>query len=432
MKRMMLFKVLPALLLAGFAYLFSTQLERKQEVIDEGPAPEVSRNAFFAAGMLLEQRGLSVEHYRYPVDPTRLGRYDTLVLTDTSYLLEDDERIEQLLTWVDAGGRLIWPYSVDLGPDPLNEVLGIGHEYPGSDERSKASHKNKRLPDSETEAAMDETLESLAEELEVKARMERDALSPREQVRVDIQAREARVQPRELSRLELPGGEVVSQHFGELSLREALDTPVGAFRPRLEAVSRSAESVEILLLQLGAGQIAVMKDIDIWSNHRIGLFDHAYLLNHLVAGPVHIQRYSEWPPLRLLIWQNAPEALLISVCLLLAWLLYRGRRFGPVLLQDRQQRRTLREHVEAVARFHHQYGQLDFVLAPLRQQVIKRAVRLGGGVEQGSPEQQQQAIARQVDMPQELIAQALLPREHYTSAELVETVQLLIRIRNRL
>lgn len=432
MTRSILFRLLLVLVLAWVGYVLSVNLEKETRVVNQGPSLEVGRNTFFAAGAFLQQRGLNVEHHRYPVNPDILEPGNTLLLSDTSYLADDPERVERLLSWVRAGGRLIWAYPGESDPGPLALALGIGHERDQPDEQNKQTRKNKARDNAvESEAAASETVAG-EQDLET---LGADEPGPRARVRIGIRQQEALLESTRLSRLESPQGDMLrSYHFGSLSLRQDLANSDGEFQPRLEAASRSADGVEMLLLRLGTGRITVLRDISIWSNDRIGLFDHAHLLGELTRGSetVHIQRYSQWPPLSRLIWEHAPEALLAGVCLLLGWLLYHGRRFGPVLQPNLQRRRTLREHIEAVARFHHEQGQTDHLLAPLRQQVMKRAARLDVGFDRLSPEQQQRAVAQQSDVPQEQIARALTPQGHYTSAELVETVQLLIRIRNRL
>ncbi len=433
-------RVLIVLLLVWIGYLVAANLERHTEVVDNGPSPEVQRNRYYAAGAFLEQRGLGVDHSRYPVNPEALAAQDTLLLTDTEYLANDPEAVHQLLLWVRSGGHLIWPYTSELEAQPLAEALGIQLERKQSDEaQGKQLNRSKAtVSDQETSTVSEPTPDEFSEDktrANQASETEAADVSARERVRVNIRQREADIQQEQLSRFAPLGAPNMLIHqAGSTSLSPTLAEPGEGIYPTVEAVSRSGNGVDMLLLSLGQGEVTVLKDVSIWSNYDIGLFDHAHLLGWLTrnSARVHIQRYSQWPPLSQLIWTYAPEALLAGSALLLGWLLHLGRRFGPIRRPGLQQRRSLGEHVEAVARFHYQYGQVDYLLAPLRRQITQRAARLQLGFERLSPERQCEAITRLATLQPEEATQALMPREHYNATELVDTVQLLIRIRNRL
>ncbi len=418
--RMLSLAVLVLLVLLG--YVLMTELEAIDRIVDRGPGVEVQRNQYLAAGQLLKQQGQEVVHSRYPIAVEQLGPQDSLVLTSADYLQDDPSSVEQLLQWVESGGHLIWHYTPAQSSDPLARALGVQQVEDDHAQQDRAQ----RMPttdagvDLETEVTWLDTAE------------EPSSVNPSAQARADILRREADVPVDELSYLAAARGARI-HGAGAPALRWQSDAEsiVGV---ELEAQSLPTERTGVLLLRLGNGRITVLRDIGIWSNNRIGLFDHAYLLLWLNRdrAVVHIQRYSDWPSLSQLLLSYAPEVLVMALCLLLAWLLRCGRRFGPALQPSHQQRRTLNEHIEAVARFHYRHGHLNHLLAPLRRQILRRAARLQGGLEQLAAEQQQVVVAAQAQLPPEEVSRALTPREDYTSAELVETVQLLIRIRNRL
>ncbi|PSL14145.1 uncharacterized protein DUF4350 [Marinobacterium halophilum] len=420
---MILFRVLPVLLLMLLGYVLVTGLESVDQVVDQGPGEEVRRNQFLAAGQLLEQQGLQVEHSRYPVAVNQLGPRDSLLLTSAEYLLDEPERVDVLLDWVASGGQLIWHYRSEMEQHPLAQALGVSHAPPELNKQA--------LNDKVAAAELSETVHEAAAQF-AQAPQESAPPSLSEQVMVDIRRREAGVATTALSRFApADNARIYSPLESPLQWHEN-----GRFgiEMQLEARSLPVERTSLLMLRLGNGRVSVLRNISIWDNDRIGLFDHAYLLLWLNRDRpvVHIQRYSQWPSLSLLLLDHAVEALTVGIFLLLGWLLYRGRRFGPVLHSSPQQRRTLNEHIEAVARFHHRHGQLNYLLAPLRRQVLNRAARLQGGLEQLPDKLQLAAVAEQAQLPLEQVRQALTPQEHYNSTDLVETVQLLLNIRKRL
>lgn len=427
--RILSLAVLVLLVLLG--YVLMTELEAIDRVVDRGPGVEVQRNQYLAAGQLLKQQGQEVVHSRYPIAVEQLGPQDSLVLTSADYLQDDPSSVEQLLQWVESGGHLIWHYTSAHSSHlhtpvhsshPLTRALGVDQIEDDHAQQDRAQ----RMPtadadvDLETEVTRLDTAE------------EPSSVSPSAQARADIRRREADVSVDELSYLAAAKGARI-HGAGAPALRWQSDAE-SAVGVELEAQSLPTERTGVLLLRLGSGRVTVLRDIGIWSNNRIGLFDHAYLLLWLNRdrAVVHIQRYSDWPSLSQLLLSYAPEVLVMALCLLLAWLFRCGRRFGPALQPSHQQRRTLNEHIEAVARFHYRHGHLNHLLAPLRRQILRRAARLQGGLEQLAAEQQQAVVAAQAQLPPDEVSRALTPREDYTSAELVETVQLLIRIRNRL
>ncbi|MBV0932336.1 DUF4350 domain-containing protein [Marinobacterium weihaiense] len=430
MMRLFMFRVLPLaalVLLVLLGYVLMNGLETVGRVVDRGPSVEVRRNQYLAAGQLLEQQGQRVVHSRYPVAVDQLGPRDSLLLTDADYLMDDPVRVAALLEWVESGGHLLWHYSPTQTSHPLAQALGVSRRHHAED---KQAHRDKasRTADEEVD------VEALLEHLEAAEKHTEDTpeLRPSERVRENIHRKEAGVAPSELNYL-AAADRARFYSFASSALEWQSDTSISA-NLTLEARSQPSERAALLMLRLGSGRVTVLQDIGIWSNSRIGLFDHAYLLLWLNRDHpvVHVQRYSDWPPLSQLLVAYAPEMLVIDLCLLLAWLLYRGRRFGPVLQPSHQQRRTLNEHIDAVARFHYRQGHLNHLLAPLRRQVLNRAARLQVGLEQLTTAQQQAAVAEQAQLPATAVSQAMTPQEHYTSAELVETVQLLLRIRNRL
>ncbi len=104
----LLIGLLVLLLLASGALFLSTQLERYEKTVDQGPSPEAKANPWLAAEHFL--RGLSVT----------VNTVDTLAQlpdpsqsTQTLLLLDDREdmtpaQTQKLLDWAEAGGHLLF------------------------------------------------------------------------------------------------------------------------------------------------------------------------------------------------------------------------------------------------------------------------------------------------------------------------------------
>ncbi|TCK04821.1 DUF4350 domain-containing protein [Marinobacterium mangrovicola] len=430
-------RIAVVLLLALCALLLFSKLHRVERLVNQGPTSEVRRNAYFAAGRFIEEQGISVEHKVYPVEVSELASGDVLLLTDASYLETRPDKADRLLDWVSSGGHLIWQYSPSLGDGPLAQLLGVGSEtfdiqYDEESEADVAAEEPQPEPQSGVEQLNAALEQAVQDQLEESAERE---LTPTEEVRYLLDQREEQADGPNISRLQMPGNESLqSLVYSHYSLLQDPDWATANYRLDLRTESLAGERVDLMNFHLGRGQVSVVSDASIWSNDDIGLFDHAALLRWLVADADHlyIQRYTQWPSLNQLIWQQAREPALIVLMLLLLWALGRARRFGPLLATHSGERRALGEHVEAVARFHQQHRQFDHLLGPLRRQVLKRASRYHAGFDRLNDTAQYGLIADRAEVTSDEVSRVMTEAGQYTQQELVETVKLLIKIRNQL
>ncbi|SEG81448.1 DUF4350 domain-containing protein [Marinobacterium lutimaris] len=445
----MVVRILVILLLALLVLLLFSKLHRVERLVNQGPTAEVLRNAYFAAGRFIEEQGISVEHKVYPVEVDELDATDALLLTDVSYLETRPDKAHRLLDWVSGGGHLIWQYTPALSDGPLEELLGIGsatYDSRYDDDASDYSEDDSEesVEDSDAAEQPPETaLEQLNAALEQAAQdpslldnaADEHQRTPTEEVRYLLDQREEQADEPNISRLQMPGNESLqSLIYSHYSLLQDPDWATANYRLDLRAESLAGERVDLMNFHLGLGQVSVVSDASIWSNDDIGLFDHAALLRWLVADAdrLYIQRYTQWPTLNQLIWQQAREPALIILLMLLLWALARARRFGPLQVTHGGERRALGEHVEAVARFHQQHRQFDHLLGPLRRQVLKRASRYHAGFDQLNDSAQYGLIADRAEVTSDEVSRVMTEAGQYTQQELVETVKLLIKIRNQL
>lgn len=121
-------------LMAGGALFLSTQLERYEKTVDQGPSPEAKANPWLAAEHFLRGRSLTVN-----TTDTLAQLPDPSQSTQTLLLLDDREdmtpaQTQKLLDWAEAGGHLLfvaeqlWDEQKGRSGDLLLDSLQI-HQY---------------------------------------------------------------------------------------------------------------------------------------------------------------------------------------------------------------------------------------------------------------------------------------------------------------
>lgn len=132
--------------------------------------------------------------------------------------------------------------------------------------------------------------------------------------------------------------------------------------------SGNKHGVQLVQFDWGSGLITVLSQSNIWHSESISRLDHALQLWLLVedSSQVLLLHGTQMPSLMRLIWRHGAEAVVASAILLLAWLCYRGRRFGKVLQPQFVQRRSMLEHIEACAQLLWREGHDEQLLEPLR------------------------------------------------------------------
>ena len=129
--------------------------------------------------------------------------------------------------------------------------------------------------------------------------------------------------------------------------------------------------INFMQFNVGSGLLTVIGDGTIWNNDRIGLFDHAHLLQILTDGSdaVVFLRGVSVPSLLELIWAYYRELCVMFAITLMLWIVYRARRFGPVADSSYRGRRSFREHLSAVGDFYWRHKQRDKLLKNARDAI---------------------------------------------------------------
>lgn len=300
------------LLLAGV--LFIALFEPAREEVDAGYGTQARLNRYLAAERLFDSLGAQARTVRGAVELP--GPKATVVLLGREPLPTNQD-VDSLMAWVSSGGRLV-VFPAETEVDPLLEHFGVGV-----------------VPSSEPFAAGEGTTG------EARGRAGQEA--------------------------SLPGFD------GRFRL--ALDRP-----PRLTGV----EGAELVAhFREGFGEVYVVADGRFLENGSIGDADHARLAWGLVRrplaeggyGPVILVARDVAPSLLALLLERFWPAAIAGILLLVAWLLFAGSRFGPVLPAPPTRRRRLLEHVEAAGAFLWDRERDDALVGSCRRAVLSRVER---------------------------------------------------------
>lgn len=192
----------------------------------------------------------------------------------------------------------------------------------------------------------------------------------------------------------------------------------------------------ILRYRLGKGVLTVLSDAGFMENYRIGKHDNAALLWHLASvrpkGDIWLVYAGDMPPLWEWIWQHAWMVVLSSAVLLTAWLLARGRRFGPPLPQPPLQRRRLLDHVQASGHFFWRTGHHEKLLQGARDALHRDLLLQHPGLAVRTKNEQAAHLAALSGYSQEDVFRAMFHPCAADEFEFTRTIQLLAKLRKKL
>lgn len=328
------------LCLAWYGQWFFNNYQRQTQSQRVDVSPAAQRNPFLAAERFLQTLGYQAESFRARDLISKLPPPSDALLVRRMQTDLSDEQRERLNTWLEAGGVLIVtpPYFTGDGSnrDDFLSDLGVvmvsgSIDEPVDEIETEMDILHAGQPGSESEAASDggyQTIRLLftgeAEPIEASFRRNRY-----------LQDRD----------------HWASQQFG-------------------------VDGTQYLLFETGLGRVIVLSDLDLFTNERIGLFDHAYLLGQLVGGrhKVWLQYGNDTPALLQLLWQKIPFVIMTLAVLLLCmgWRLFLYT--GPPLNLHKEQRRNLLEHIDATADYAWRIDKADSLFEHNRN-VIEQAWR---------------------------------------------------------
>lgn len=191
----------------------------------------------------------------------------------------------------------------------------------------------------------------------------------------------------------------------------------------------AGDAPNLLIFKWGDGQVVFLSDSDFFNNSRIGEEDHAVLLASLAADqPKAWLLYStRMPSLWALLWRWAPYHL-TALMLLGLFLIWRfGRPSGPRLCTGEEQRRDLLEHLRAAAEYSWRLDPKRGALEGARRQVEKRWLASHPQLQRLEPRARCEWLAARTGMNAESIEQALY-RGQDEGGQLIKTTAILQRL----
>lgn len=354
---------------AAFIYWIKPQIETYEYEVVEDVSEKARRNPFLAMQRFLTRYGHSVEiNRRSTVLDTPPAEQDTIML-DFSHELFSEARTRKLREWIVRGGHLVLEIVPDEDGIPENELL---------------NSLDLRVHEKDTKRFAD-------------------------QKQIQLQA----------------GTQTLVIHTSYLE-EDWLEDDSG------NAETWYADGVPaVLRYRLGEGRLTLIPARYQWSNDLIGQHDHAAFLLELLGearGKLWVFLNVRLDSLLEIIWRHAKFtviALMLTVSLLL-WGFY--NRFGPLTIPEHRRRRSLGEHVQAMANFAWRHGRAASLLANARTQLRQRAELRHPGFQHLQPSEQYAWLAERIQVSPETVRRALdTPTER--AETLIDTITLLQKLR---
>ena len=148
-----------------------------------------------------------------------------------------------------------------------------------------------------------------------------------------------------------------------------------------------------------SGYITVIESAGLFANGRLEVGSGAALFADLVLGDIEPGKVwlvfdTAFTPLWKLIWAAVPYLVIGLALLLLAWLWRAIPVFGPRIVAEQPERRSIIEHIHASGRFTWRYEGPDGLSESAVRALIRDAAVVHPRLSGMSPQQQAQAIAR--------------------------------------
>jgi len=396
------------LVLAGASALFLFFFERHTEEVDHGFGPEARRNPFLAAERFLDR--LHIPHRRADNISvvSGLDTGDALFLASSSQVY-NRQRLRELLDWIEAGGHAIviaHRGDGDNEQDLLLETLelevtsGDLDLYFNRQVREVFGEEASDLQDKTASEMMREHNRKLAEKRRAReSGNAKDAAASQEDeaTGADQPRRNPDIDPERLINLTSESGASYALYFNPSRvfthemMGQSTDADVEGGPLHWVPFQKAPTESPLVYYERGRGRLTLMTDGGLWRNERIGEFDHAYFLAHLVGERALVMiTQPRFDTLGTLIQRYALELLVAALLALVAWIANRSRRFGPMAPPAASARRSLLEHIRACGHFywHHDKGQR--LLEQARRPLL---VKLSGNRQLSGERQQQIANA---------------------------------------
>jgi hypothetical protein len=420
-------------------YGFYALFERYETTEDLGWDRAALRNPYLAAALFLRQLGVDVQSYNSfdKLDP--LPENGTLFVSNSSHVLSA-KQVYKLSQWVKGGGHLIIAASAPGSgeSDRLLASFAIENRVPSgnADAHMKRGH---RQPSVVTSG------DRVGQSRERRASFPRDNEEPKRAAQAIASAAgqtdndDNATPDDELSRLRFDGVDpALTLHF--LPTRTLYhptfdrqhQQPLVGNTPIYWAGDK--QGVHFIQLEVEQGMLSVLSDGVLWHSEQIDKFDHAFFLRTLArdGNGVRLLYGTQMPSLPTLIWRHASPLVIASALWIVAWLLYRGRRFGPIVQQRITVRRSMAEHIFASANYLWRGAWIEPLLTPVRDSIKWHLQRTVPKYEQLDEHAQYQHLSTYSGISLARIEEAMRSNGKQHEDHFLETIQCLQQIRKSL
>jgi len=404
--------VLAALLLALIGWGLYSSIEFYEETEESRWSIDALRNPYLAAQKFMAESGIEVTDVDSLVKLDQLSSLSTLFFSDANQV-QTPRQLQQVMDWLDVGGNVIYTAdAVAHGDDLLLQEFAVEVEWREYEDDEAAEEKS-----------LSETLREYNRQIEDGKSREEIARTPndKEDSITTVQFSD------DIGVLEVAfnDAKILTQPY-ILDLES--DTSHQPF-----SWSYSDYGVHMMQFEVGSGLLTIISDPGIWTSYQIDQYDHAYLLWLLSSGEGNfailrsVLRDSIW----VLIARNASELLIALGLIILIWIWHTGYRFGRLLPRDLEHTRALGEYFSSISHYlwHRRHG--EYLVAPLRQRVLRRASLTLAEFSRVGQQQQIELIAARCDLNPASVTRAL-SMDDFNETSFVQTVRLLKHIEQSL
>ncbi len=417
-------------------FWFFYNFEKEEYTIHTGSSPQARKNPLLAAKEYLQQSGYRSESVEgldllAALPPST----DALVIRRLPGGLSNSITAN-LLNWVEQGGHLVMVPNANSqksdhpGRNTLLEQLGIEVL-----EREKSNCGCPKKDDEKTTSESTDTNNSAA-----------DNTNDQPEKGAENSASTADPGPRNrIVYADLDEYSVQLETFRPRLLKDSSDTAVfkidGSYFIDYEEEADKTRSDQneyteregdwLLQYEWGLGRITVMSEMFLFSNHRIGDYDHAYFLTWLLseAQTIWLLHSTEVESFLTLLWQKAPLfwlALLVVVVLTI-WRLQ--MQSGSPLWPALDERHNIMYHIDATAQYNWRTNNLSAMVEGNRRTVWSDLISRKIGL-QTDRQKMNVAISRLVQKTgmTEKQLQAAFQQSIETEQDIIRTSKLMQRI----
>jgi Domain of unknown function (DUF4350) len=370
------------------AWAFDALFESVTSKVWVGYRGEAAKQPFLAAERFLDAQGMPSERVGTLAALDAMAAHSTMLIGPGRQALTSDDS-DHLLVWVSAGNHLIVaPEAVAIG-DALLDRLEVRRD--GGTQKSTG---RKKSGSAEQQSTPDDTAPGCGGS-------------------------------ERIAEIRLPGNP-------RTYLADIGRSPSLMFDPhRMDFIWSGEQGIQITSLPWGEGRVTVMP-IRMFTNDRIGQFDHAALLHAVVGwrpGTVAVGFFERKDRRSLVDWiiEHALWVVVAATAMLLLVLWRAMVRFGPMASDPTMERRGLIDHLAAAGRFRWRTGDRSALLDAARAFAMEQAARSIPGFSQMSVDEQRERLRTLIGLPFDQSNHALTGTAT-KPAELIEMIAVLRRI----